>query len=99
MVAMSPHSMERSAWSSTRWLWIFLVLCLIGWRINSRVEQYRPLVGVGHHSQAAFFDANERNIASIDAARSHSRHVAQKIDLLFPVASPEPPAQPTYRSL
>ena len=99
VIAMSPHSMERSAWNSTKWMWILLAICLIGWRVNSRVEQYHPSIGrAGHQAQVVFFDANERNIASIDAVRSHSRLVAEQIDQLFPVAGLEPLVQSAYES-
>jgi len=98
VVAMSTHSMERSAWSSTKWVWILLAICLIGWRISSRVDQYHPsIVSSGHQAQVSFFDANERNIASIDATRSHSRLVVEQTDRLLPVAGLEPPVRATYR--
>ena len=97
VVAMSPHSKERSVWDSTTWLWILLAICLIGWRVSSRVEQYHPSVACAEHqAQVAFFDANERNIASLDASRSHSRLAAERIDRLFPVAGVEPLVQPSY---
>jgi len=96
VVAMSPHSKERSVWDSTTWLWILLAICLIGWRVSSRVEQYRPsIASMGHHAQVTFFDANERNIASIDASRSDLRLVAEQIDKLFPIADVEPLVHPT----
>jgi hypothetical protein len=93
---MSPHSMERSAWNTARWLWILLAICLIGWRVSTRVDQYHPSIAdVGHQAQVTFFDANERNIACIDAARSHSRMVAEQIDQVLSVAGLEPPVRPT----
>jgi hypothetical protein len=51
---------------------------------------------VGHQAQVMFFDANERNRASIEASRSRSRLVAEQIDQLFPKASLESPVQPPY---
>ena len=96
-VAMSPQAMGRSAWSSTRWLWIVLAVCLIGWRVNSRLDQYHSsVVSAGHQGQVTFFDANERNIAHLDASRSVSRLVAEYTDQLLPVAGLEAPVQPAY---
>jgi len=95
---MSPHSMERSAWNSTRWLWILLAICLIGWRVSSRVEQYHVSVASAQHQcQVTFFDSNERNLAAIDASRSQSRLIAKESDRLFPVIEFAPPAAPTYK--
>jgi len=90
--------MERSAWNSTKWLWIFLAICLIGWRVSSRVEQYHPLIVCAEHqAQVTFFDANERNIAALDASRSQSRVVAEQTDRVLPVAGLEPPVHPSYK--
>jgi hypothetical protein len=67
---------------------LFLCISLLAWRLDSRVEQY-------HHSSAgpravvAFFDANERNIASFDTAYSQPRCVAGDHDQLFFLARPE----------
>ena len=97
----TAHSTDRSASNSTRWLWLLLALSLIGWRVSSRVEQYKTSVaGVEHQAQVSFFDANERNCESINASRSHSRLVAEeRADRLFPVAGLEPPpALLAYRS-
>jgi len=96
---MSPHATERSAWSSTKWAWLLLALCLIGWRVKNRVEQYHAatLTAV-HQAEVSFFDANERNRTSLDATRSYSRLIARETDRLFPVVSPEPTVRPVYES-
>ncbi len=94
---MSSHPMNRSAWISPTWLWILLAICLIGWRVGSRVDQYHPLVaGPAHQAQVAFFDANERNLAAVDASRSLPRLVAEHTDLLLPMPDVKPPVQPAY---
>jgi hypothetical protein len=102
VVAMSRHSTDRSAWTSTKWLWVFLAFCLIVWRVSSRVEQYqqyRPSVAfMAHQAPMVFFDANERNTAAMDASRSHSRVIAEQIDRLFPVAVEKPLVPPDYRT-
>ncbi len=92
---MSPHSIERSAWTSRAWLWLLFALCLIGWRVSVRVDQYHPATAfAGHQAQVTFFDSNERNIASMNAARSHSRLVANQADSLFPMDGLEAPVHP-----
>jgi hypothetical protein len=96
---MSPHSIKRFDRSLSKWLWMLLALCLIGWRVGSRVEQYRPSIAFGsHQAQITFFDANERNKASLDESRCRSRVVAERTDCLLPVAGLEPPVHPAYRS-
>jgi hypothetical protein len=97
VVAMSPHSLERSAWNATKWLWLCLAICLIGWRVSSRVDQYHcSIVSVAHQGQVSFFDANERNRASLDASRSPSRQVAEESDRLLPVVDLEPAVSVFY---
>jgi hypothetical protein len=92
---MSPHSIQRSAWTSSAGLWLFLAICLIGWRVSIRVDQYHPTVAcAGHQAQVTFFDSNERNIASMNAARSHSRLMAERADPLFPAIGLEAPVRP-----
>jgi len=95
---MSPHSMERSARISSSWLWIVLAICLIGWRVASRVEQYHPSVAcAGQQCKIAFFDSNERNIAGISASQTQSRLIASEQDRLFPVVEVTPTVAPSYR--
>ena len=99
VVGMSPHSMTRLNRSTTKWMWMLLALCLIGWRVGSRVEQYRPSIAFGSlQTQVTFFDANERNKASLDESRSRSRAIAERTDCRLPVAGLEPPVHPAYRS-
>ena len=96
---MSPHSMKRLDGSTTKWIWMLLALCLIGWRVGSRVEQYRPSISFGsQQNQVTYFDANERNKACLDESRSRSRVIAGQTDCLLPVAGLEPPVHPAYRS-
>jgi hypothetical protein len=45
-------------------LLVFLCIALLAWRIDSRVEQYCPSTSAVPTSVIAFFDANERNIAT-----------------------------------
>ncbi len=53
------------------------------------MSQYHPTVACsGQQAQVTFFDANERNLASLDAARSHSRAVAERVDALFSAVVP-----------
>jgi hypothetical protein len=90
--------MDRSIWSSTKWVWLLLAISLIAWRVSSRVDQYHSsIVSPAHQAQVVFFDANERNTALIDAARSHSRLVAEQRDGLFPVVRVEPAVRPAYK--
>jgi hypothetical protein len=89
---MSPHETARSSWNSTAFLLILLCLSLLGWRLSTRLEQYHPS-DAGRSATVNFFDANERNIASIDEARSHSRQAAEEQDLLFYVVRFEPPVR------
>jgi len=78
---------------------MLLALCLVGWRVGSRVEQYRPSIAFGSlQTQVTFFDANERNKASLDESRSRSRAIAERTDCRLPVAGLEPPVHPAYRS-
>jgi len=49
-----------------------LCIALLAWRIDSRVEQYRPSA-LAVPTSIAFFDANERNIATLDAAHMNQR--------------------------
>jgi hypothetical protein len=89
--------MERSAWNSTRWLWLLLAISLIAWRVSSRTAQYHPTIaGPAHQAQVAFFDANERNTAAIEASRADSRVSDLLADRLFPLARLNPPASPAY---
>ena len=95
---MSPHSMERSARISSSWLWLLLAICLIGWRVTTRVEQYHPSVAcAGQQCKIAFFDSNERNIAGISASQGQSRLIASELDRLFPVVEVAPTVAPSYR--
>jgi hypothetical protein len=52
---------------------VSLCIALLAWRINSRFEQYRPSTSAVPSSIIAFFDANERNIATLDAAHLDQR--------------------------
>jgi len=91
--------MERTVWSSTKWLWLVLALCLIGWRVSNRVDQYHAsIVSAERQAQVTFYDANERNVAALDAARSLSRVVAAHMDGLLPVAGMEPSVQPVHET-
>jgi hypothetical protein len=96
VISMSPHETARSSRNSTVFLLILLCLSLLGWRVSTRLEQYRPSVA-GRSAAVNFFDANERNIASIDEARSTSRDVAGEQDWLFLAVRFVPPVQPTRR--
>jgi len=69
---MSRSGTARLARNSTSWLLVFLCIALLAWRIDSRVEQYRPS-NLAAPSSIAFFDANERNIATLDAAHLNLR--------------------------
>jgi hypothetical protein len=98
VVAMSPHSIERSDRSSTSWLWVLLAICLVGWRVSTRVEQYRPSIAcASHQAQVTFFDANERNGASRDTLQSGSRLVAELADRLFATVELKAPVPPPFR--
>jgi hypothetical protein len=61
------------------------------------MEQYHPS-SAGSPAAVAFFDANERNIASLDVAQSQLRFVAEEHHRLLCLDSPEVlPLQPTDR--
>jgi hypothetical protein len=78
---------------------MLLAICLIGWRVSSRIEQYHPTVGCAEHqAQVTFFDANERNIAWIDASRSTPHIVARHTGSLLPADLPKLAIQRTYTS-
>jgi hypothetical protein len=52
------------------------------------MEQYHPS-SAAPPAAVAFFDANERNIASLDVAQSHLRFVAEEHHRLLCLDSPE----------
>jgi hypothetical protein len=92
---MSTHSIERSAWSSTKWLWIFLALSLIAWRVSSRTQQYHPSIASPvQQAQVSYFEANERNAASMAASRAGASWMAEPADRLFQATVLEPPPHP-----
>jgi hypothetical protein len=62
---MSQSRTARLARNSTGWLLLLLCTVLLAWRIDFRIEQYH-LSSVATPTAVAFFDANERNIATLD---------------------------------
>ncbi len=88
VVPMSRSETARLARSSTGWFLLFLCTSLLAWRISSRIEQYHPS-SAGPPAAVAFFDANERNTASLDVAQSQQRFVAEEHHQLFCLDSPE----------
>jgi len=59
---MSPSEKRQFSWSATTWLLLLLCLSLLGWRYNTRLEQYR-ISAPGSSVTISIFDANERNYA------------------------------------
>jgi hypothetical protein len=93
---MISSGKTRCDWSATTWLLLFLCISLLGWRYNSRLEQYRP-PAAGSSATISIFDANERNYESAHATRQQVRAISEEGDLLDRVARPELPVQPTPR--
>jgi hypothetical protein len=85
---MSRSETARFARSSISWLLLILCTSLLAWRISSRMEQYHPS-SAGSPAAVAFFDANERNIASFDITQPQLRLVAEEHHRLFCLDSPE----------
>ena len=64
---MSRSGTARLARNSTSCLLLLLCTALLAWRIDSRVEQYHPSDSKVPNA-VVFFDANERNVATLDEA-------------------------------
>jgi hypothetical protein len=68
---MSRPGTARLARNSTSWLLILLCTALLAWRVDFRIEQCHPSSVAP--AAVAFFDTNERNIATLDKAHSDER--------------------------
>ena len=64
-LSMPRSGTARLARLSTGWVLLVLCTALIVWRIDFRVGQCRPS-SFGNTGAVAFFDANERNLATLD---------------------------------
>jgi hypothetical protein len=102
---MSPSKSKaaRSVLGSTLWLTVLLCASLLAWRLDFRVAQYHPSSA---SAAVAFYDANERNTASLDTAFPQSLVVLSDRVQLFslaplekalalPSARPDGPDTPT----
>jgi hypothetical protein len=70
----------------TSWLLVFLCTALLAWRVDYRIEQCRAS-SAQTHTAVAFFDTNERNLASVDAALAYVHFASEAPQLLFCVGS------------
>ncbi len=94
---MSPFEIARELRRATTWLLILLCISLIAWRLDSRIEQYHPS-STGSPASVAFFDANERNIISLESSRLPLHPASEPPDTLASLEHLQlHPAQPIHR--
>jgi hypothetical protein len=95
---MSPFETARRIRRATKWFLVLLCISLIAWRLNSRIEQYRPSTPVST-AAVAFFDANERNITTLEASCVPLHSASDLIATLVSLDRPQPQrAQTIYRN-
>jgi hypothetical protein len=68
-------------------------MSLFAWRIHSRVEQYHPSTPAP--VTAAFFDANERNITSLEASCVPFHTASDPVATLVSLDRPQPRRPPS----
>jgi hypothetical protein len=79
-------------------LLVLLCAALLAWRVDFRIEQCHPSTArVPVSASIAFFDANERNIASLDAPCAQPHSVAETRSFAFCAVSRPPLLQRTDR--
>jgi hypothetical protein len=86
---MSPLERARSSRRAPTWLLVLLCISLLAWRLNSRIEQYHPSTAAST-AAVAFFDANERNITSLEASREPSHPAPRQAHTLVSLDRPQP---------
>jgi hypothetical protein len=69
---MSRSEAARLARNLRNQFLLLLCIALVAWRIDYRIQQ-NHVSSVGSSSAVAFFDANERNIATLHEAKSSLR--------------------------
>jgi hypothetical protein len=86
---MSPFETARSSGRAPTWLLLLLCLSLFAWRLHSRIEQYHPSTPAST-ATAAFFDANERNLTSLEASCVPLQSASDPIATLVSLDRPQP---------
>jgi hypothetical protein len=96
---MSPSETRQFSWNATSWLLLLLCLSLLGWRYNTRLEQYR-LSASRSSVTISIFDANERNYIQAHGTGARPLSVAEAQDRLYvAVESPAQVVRPIRRGL
>ena len=90
---MSPSETARTIRRAPTWLLLLLCTSLFAWRIHSRIEQYHPTPA--STGAVAFFDANERNIVSLEASCVPLHTASDPIATLISFDRPQPRRAPS----